>query len=428
MLDIKMIREETERITAELRRREPNISLDKILDLDTKRRTLQQEIDSLKHEQKKASNDIASAKKQGQDASDILTKMGKISDRVKELDLENRQIEKDLYNEVALLPNLPHSTVPTSLNKADNQEVRSFGKKREFSFAPKHHVELGTSLGLFDFERAAKISAAQFPMYIGIGAMIEFALIQFMWNENTKKGYVPVLPPYLVNPDSMFSSGNLPKFEDQLYKCRDDELFLIPTAEVPLTNLYRDEILSESVLPLKYTGYTACFRREAGTYGAEERGLIRTHQFNKMELYKYTTQETSYDELESLVNDAEDLLKKLGLHYRVMLLVTGDIGQQSAKTYDIEVWLPGQNRYYEVSSCSNCEDYQARRGNIRYRPKGDGGKEKPRYVHTLNGSGLATSRLLISILENNQQEDGSVIIPEVLRPYMNGMDIIRLTG
>ncbi|MDX9754695.1 MAG: serine--tRNA ligase, partial [bacterium] len=293
------------------------------------------------------------------------------------------------------------------------------GEKREFGFTPKNHLELGKIHNLFDFERGAKITGSQFPLYWGWGADLEWALLTFMREHNRSRGYTTVIPPLLLNRESTFTSGNLPKFEDQLYKCKEDPFYLLPTSEVPMTSLYRDEILEEAQLPLYYTAQTPCFRREAGTYGSEERGLVRVHQFNKVELYKFVVPETSYEELESLVKDAEHILEELELHYRTMLLVTGDIGNQSAKTYDIEVWLPGQNSYYEVSSCSNCEDYQARRGNIRYRSKETG---KPRYVHTLNGSGLATPRLLISILENNQQEDGSIVIPPVLRKYLGGKE------
>jgi seryl-tRNA synthetase len=300
--------------------------------------------------------------------------------------------------------------------------LREFGQKPQFSFPFKNHIELGEQLGLLDFPRAAKIAGSRFPLYRGKGALLEMALISFMMRYHTEKnGYIPIFPPFLGNPESFFAAGQLPKFADQVYFCPEDKLYLNPTAEVLLTNLHRDEILDGSQLPLKYCAYTACFRREAGTYGEEEKGLIRMHQFNKVELFKFTKPEESYQELESLVEDAEDILKELNVHYRVALLPTCDLAQQSAKTIDLEVWIPSQNRYYEVSSISNCEDFQARRGNIRFRrEKGS----KPEYVHTLNGSGLATSRLFVAILENNQQPDGSVLIPKPLQEYV-GTD--RLT-
>jgi len=425
VLDLKRIRENPKEIELQLQRRSPELSLQLIVDLDEKHRQLLVQVETLRSQQKTLSKEFGQAKSKGLDGSELMSRMTAIKEQIASLETPLRETEEELQRQLELLPNIPHASVPTSMDKKQNVEVRHWGEKRPFDFEPKNHLQLSDSLGLFDLERAAKIAGSQFPMYMGLGARLELALIQFMLDENMKKGFVPVLPPLLVNAASMFTSGNLPKFADQLYKCQDDPLYLIPTSEVPLTNIYRDEILEESQLPLYYCSFTPCFRREAGSYGAEERGLVRVHQFNKVEMYKFTTPETSYDELESLVASAEDLVRKLGLHYRTMLLVTGDIGQQSAKTYDIEVWLPGQNAYYEVSSCSNCEDYQARRGNIRYRPSGEGGKGKPRFLHTLNGSGLATSRLMISLIENNQQPDGSVVIPEVLRKYLGGLEVIN---
>lgn len=422
MLDIKLIREKKEWVEEQLRRREPGIALDAIVELDAKRRSLQTETDAMRARQNAVNMEIVQRKKAGQSTDDLLVEMKTLSNQIKENTNALRECEEAMTAKISELPNLPHESVPTDMNKKNNQVVRTWGKKREFSFTPKNHLELGAMHNLFDFERGAKIAGSQFPLYIGWGAELEWALLTFMREHNRERGYTAVVPPLLLNRESTFASGNLPKFEDQLYKCKDDPFYLLPTSEVPMTSLYRDEIIPEEKLPLYYTAQTPCFRREAGTYGAEERGLVRVHQFNKVEMYKFTTPETSYEELEKLVRDAEHIVEMLELHYRTMLLVTGDIGNQSAKTYDIEVWLPGQNSYYEVSSCSNCEDYQARRGNIRYRPK-DG---KPQFVHTLNGSGLATPRLLISILENNQQEDGTIVVPEVLRKYLGGKERLAM--
>jgi len=421
MLDLRLIRENPEEIEKKLRGRDPSISLDELLSVDEERRKSATETDALKNKRNSASERIAQLKREGKEASSEIAEMRELSQIIKDKETKLRELEERSYYLLSMLPNIPHDSVPVSQNKEDKIVIREWGEKREFDFPIKNHVELGTELGILDFKRAAKLSGAQFPMYRGLGAQLEMALLNLMLEINTSKGYIQIIPPYLVNRDTMFTSGNLPKFEEQLYKCRDDELYIIPTSEVPLTSLHRGEILSEEELPIRYTAYTACFRREAGTYGAGERGLIRVHQFNKVEMYKYTTPETSYDELEKLVRDAEDILQKLGIYYRITLLVTTDMGIQAAKTYDAEVWLPAQKSYYEVSSCSNCEDFQARRGNIRYRPK-DGGRT--RFVHTLNGSGLATSRLLVSILESNQQPDGSVIIPEVLRDRLGGIEKI----
>ncbi len=420
MLDIKLIREKTDWVREQLRRRDPGISLDAIVEMDSKRRSLQAETDNMKADQGKVNKEIGERKRNKENADDLLEQMKSIAQEVKQKERELKEIEETLYHKVSELPNLPHESVPTDMDKKNNQLVRSFGEKKELGFEPKNHLELGKLHSLFDFERGAKIAGSQFPLYTGWGAELEWALLTFMREQHREKGYKAIFPPLLLNYQTTFTSGNLPKFADQLYKCEEDGFYVLPTSEVPMTSMYRDEILNEDDLPLYFTAQTPCFRREAGTYGTEERGLVRVHQFNKVEIYKYATPETSYDELEKIVEDAEDILQKLEIHYNVMLLVTGDIGQQSAKTYDIEVWLPGQNAYYEVSSCSNCEDYQGRRGNIRYRPKG--GDQKPRYVHTLNGSGLATPRLMVSILENNQQEDGSIVIPEALRKYLGGKE------
>jgi len=426
VLDLKRIRENPEQVEAQLRRREPNLSLKPLVELDERHRELLHRIETLRNEQKNLSKEVGKAKSQGADAGPILARVSELKKAIAALEDPRRQAEEQLNALLVELPNPPHPSVPVDRDKKNNVEVRRWAEKRRFDFEPRNHLQLSERLGLFDFTRAAKMTGSQWPMYIGAGARLEFALIQFMLEETIAKGFTPVLPPLLVNETSMFTSGNLPKFADQLYKCQDDPLYLVPTSEVPLTNLHRDEILEESDLPLYYCSYTPCFRREAGTYGAEERGLVRVHQFHKVEMYKFTTPETSYEELESLTAAAEDLVRKLELHSRTMLLVTGDLGQQAAKTYDVEVWLPGQNAYYEVSSCSNCEDYQARRGNIRYRPTdAPGQKAKPRFVHTLNGSALATSRLMIALVENNQQADGSILIPEVLRKYLGGQERIE---
>jgi len=424
MIDIKLIRDDPEWVEKRLRTKDPATSLERIIELDKKIRRLRTETDELKNIRNVVSKDIGKMRNDNVERDEKITKMKEVSERIKRLDDEIEEYEKELMGLMYILPNLPHETVPVSDNPEDKVVLREYGRKPEFRFEYKNHLEIGKRLSMLDMERGAKISKSQFPMYTGVGAQLEWSLIQYMIEVNSReKGYKLIIPPYLVNWDTMFTSGNLPKFEEQLYKCRDDELYLIPTSEVPLCSIHRDEILREDELPLYYCAYTANFRREAGAYGKEERGLIRVHQFNKVEMFKFATPETSYDEFDKLVRDAEDLVERLGLHYRVTLLVTGDIGQQSAKTCDIEVWIPGQDRYYEVSSCSNCEDYQARRGRIRYRPAGGG---STRFVHTLNGSGLATSRLMAALLETYQREDGAVEVPHVLRKYMGGLEVITV--
>jgi seryl-tRNA synthetase len=421
MLDIKLIRSNPKEVEQKLRKRDASISLDPILNMDEKRRTILVELESKQNVLNTTSKEIGKQKKEGKDTTAKTSEMRKLSDEIAAMRSDLRQIEDDLKRFMSFLPNIPDDSVPISSDKHDFKILEEYKSKPAYKFTPKNHLELSEKHGLFDLVRAAKISESQFPMYCGVGAQLELALINFMLDfQIYEKKNKLFLPPLLVNPTSMFTSGNLPKFEDQLYKLRDDDLYLIPTSEVPLTSVHRDEILREEDLPLRYIGYTPNFRREAGTYGAEERGLIRMHQFNKIEMYRYTTPEQSDSEFEKLVADAGEILKRLDLHHRVTLLVTSDIAQQSAKTCDIEVWLPAQNSYYEVSSVSNCRDYQAIRGNIRYKTK-DG---KNRYVHTLNGSGLATSRLMIGVLETYQQADGSVSIPEVLRKYMGGMEKI----
>ena len=422
MLDIKYLRENTEEATSRLKRREPDIDLNKIIEIDAEYRKALSEAENLKSILKKNSKEIGIKKKAGESTEELMQEMAKFRDEIKEKENKADELKNDLNNLLSMLPNYPHPDVPTDPNKKNNKLIRDWGQKREFDFKFMNHVEIGARHDWFDFERGAKISGSQWPLYKGWAARLEYALINFMIDFNIKKGFQLIIPPFLANEATLYTSGNLPKFADQLYKCRDDELYMIPTSEVSLTSMHRDEIVLEDDLPIYYTSYSPCFRREAGTYGAEERGLVRVHQFNKVETYVFCTPEKSYEELEKMTSNVEDMLQALELHYRTMLLVTGDLGQQAAKTYDVEVWLPGQDAYYEVSSCSNCEDYQARRGNIRYRPKGE--KQKPQFVHTLNGSALATSRLLISIVENNQESDGRVRVPKVLQPYMGGVEYI----
>lgn len=421
MIDIKKIRENPMEVEEKLKRKDPSISLDEVVGLDEKLRTLATEADELKNRRNIVSKKIPQIKDE-KERSEKIAEMKEVSQRISDYDDEIRIIEEKLNEKLALLPNMPHDSVPVSEDESEKVIVRKHLEKPEFDFELKNHVELGTELGMFDFERAAKISQSMFALYKGDGSRLEWALINFMIDFLTiEKGFQLIIPPYLANRDTAFTSGNLPKFENQLYKCKDDELYLIPTSEMAMASIHRDEILDEEDLPIYYCAYSACFRREAGAHGKEERGLIRVHQFNKVEMFKYTTPETSYNELEHMVATAEAMIGMLGLHYRTALLVSTDIAQQSSKTYDVECWLPAQDSYYEVSSCSNCEDFQARRGNIRYRPAGS---KKTRYVHMLNGSGLATSRLMVSIVETYQQKDGSVAIPEVLRKYMGGQDVI----
>ncbi|MBI5376342.1 MAG: serine--tRNA ligase [Candidatus Schekmanbacteria bacterium] len=419
MLDIKRIREERDKVLSGLAARHANFPIDELVQTDEERRAIIKEVEDLKSAKNKASEAIGLKKRQKLDAGAEIAEMKEVSDRIKSLDELLAEKEARIESLILEIPNVPHESVPDGKDEHDNKEVRKWGEPRTFDFEPKNHVDVGTALGWLDFERGAKISGARFCVLSGKGARLERALINFMLDVHTKEhGYNEVLPPFLVSPVSMRSTGQLPKFEEDLFKTS-DELYLIPTAEVPVTNIHRDEILAEDALPVKYVAYTPCFRREAGTYGKETRGLIRQHQFNKVELVKFSKPETSYDELEKLTNDAEMILKKLELPYRVVALCSGDLGFSSAKTYDIEVWLPSGNKYVEISSCSNFEDFQARRGNIRFRRKESG---KVELAYTLNGSGLAVGRTLVAILENYQQSDGSVIIPKALRPYMDGVE------
>jgi seryl-tRNA synthetase len=411
MLDIHRLREDPKGIEERLQTRDPSIDLREILELDKRRLELIREVEALKAERNEGSQEVGRLKKEGKDASKLIDSLSKIASRVASLDDELKEIAARIDHLLALLPNVPHPSVPVGVKK-EKVILRSVGKEPEPDFPVKHHLEIGEEKGILDFKRAAMIAGARFPMYVGLGARLEMALIQFMFFHHVRNGYTPIFPPFLANTESFYVSSQLPKFADEDYYCEKDNLYLNPTAETLLANLHRGEILSANDLPLNYVAYTPCFRREAGTYGEEERGLIRVHQFNKVEMFKYTTQESSYDELENLIVDAEGVLQALEIHYRVALLPTQDLAQQATKTVDLEVYLPGQGRYYEVSSCSNCEDFQARRGNMRYRPA-EG--EKPVYVHTLNGSGLATTRLMAAILENNQTPDGRVRIPKVLQ-------------
>jgi len=365
---------------------------------------------------------IAEKKKKKEETSEEIARMKEVSSRIKDLETRLNAKEEDLRQLLMVIPNIPHESVVTGQGENDNPEIRRWGKVPAFPFQPRPHWEIGEALDILDFERGAKITGARFTLYKSWGARMERALMNFMLDLHTgAHGYQEVLPPFLVNRRTMTGTGQLPKFEEDLFKLNDLDYFLIPTAEVPVTNIYQDEILAEEDLPIYYTAYTPCFRKEAGSYGKDTRGLIRQHQFNKVELVKFTTPETSYAELESLTKDAEEVLQRLGIPYRVVMLCSADLGFSAAKTYDLEAWLPGQGAYKEISSCSNFEDFQARRANIRYRPKGKKGTE---FVHTLNGSGLAIGRTLVAILENYQQEDGSVIIPEALRPYMGGVEKI----
>jgi len=418
MLDLRKIRSNPEEFLARLRRRNPGISLDRLLALDEERRRLQQEIDEIRRRQNEGSERIAqlSRAQNTEEREQVLAELKVLAEKRKGLEERLSKVEAELEAELLSLPNVPHESVPLG-TKEEKVVLRTWGEPPKFDFPPQHHVALAQRLGLLDFERAAKIAGSRFPMYVGEGARLEFALLHWMLELHVREhGYTPVLPPILANRRSFLVSGQLPKFAEELYFCQDDELYLNPTAESLLANLHNDEILEEEKLPLKYVAYTPCFRREAGSYGEEQRGLIRVHQFNKIELFWYTTPDASYQALEELVHHAERVLQLLGLHYRVTLLPASDLAFQSAKTIDIEVWLPGQGAYYEVSSCSNCEDFQARRGNVRYRPKGGG---KPQFVHTLNGSGLATSRLFAAILEQNQRKDGSVVLPQVLAELLD---------
>lgn len=424
MLDIKLIRENPDLVKKAMKSRNENLDaeIDEILSLDIRRRELTAKAEGMKAKQNAATKKIPEMKKNGEDTTSLMQEMKILSDEITTFNAELTQLEKYLKKRLLATPNIPNHTVPVGVDDSDNVELRKWGNIRVFDFLPKSHWDLGKYLNILDPERASKVSGARFHFYRGLGARLERALINFYMDTHAKRGYTEMFPPYIVNRASMTGTGQLPKFEDDAFKLSNDDYFLISTAEVPVTNYFRDEILDGDKLPIKFCAYSACFRAEAGSAGRDTRGLIRQHQFNKVELVKFASPETSYDELESLTNDAEHVLQLLNLPYRVVCLSTGDLGFSAAKTYDIEVWMPSYNRYVEISSCSNFEDYQARRASIRFK---NGKNDKAKFVHTLNGSGLAVGRTVAAILENYQNEDGSVTIPEILHPYMMNVSEIR---
>ncbi|WP_130805464.1 serine--tRNA ligase [Senegalia massiliensis] len=423
MLDVKMIRNDKEGVKRALSKRKGEFDVDIVYNLDLKRREILQDVENMKAEQNNVSKKIPQFKKEGKDISEVLNEMKNLSSKIKDMDKELKEIEDELNSKLLMLPNVPNDKVIIGDSDNDNKEIRKVFEPKSFDFQPKAHWDIGTDLDILNFETASKITGARFSLYKGMGASLERALMNFMLNTHTREGgYTEIIPPFLVNRDSMTGTGQLPKFEEDAFNIPSKDLFLVPTAEVPVTNIHRDDILSQDDLTIKYTAYTPCFRQEAGSAGRDTRGLIRNHQFNKVELVKFSKPEDSYDELEKLTNDAEKILKALKLPYRVVELCTGDLGFSSAKTYDLEVWMPSYNRYVEISSCSNFEDFQARRANIRYRNEDT---NKLEYVHTLNGSGLALGRTTAAILENYQNSDGTVEIPEVLRNYMGGIEKIE---
>ena len=424
MLDIKKIREDFDGVKAGVERRcKGDFGIDRVKELDAKRREILAEVEAMKNKQNTASREVPKLKKAGEDTTALFAEMKQLSARIKELDGEVSSIEEELRTVLLGIPNVPNPQVQIGEDDSDNVELRKWGTPREFGFEAKAHWDIGEGLDILDFERAGKISGARFTVYKGLGAKLERAVINFMLDLHTEEqGYTEILPPFMVNRDAMTGTGQLPKFEDDMFYVPAKDFFLIPTAEVPVTNLRAKEIIPAEELPIYYTAYTPCFRKEAGSAGRDTRGLIRQHQFNKVEMVKFTTPETSYEELEKLTDDAEEVLRRLGIPYRVVRLSTGDLGFSSAMTYDVEVWMPSYGRYVEISSCSDFEDFQARRANIRFKRDKD---HKPEFVHTLNGSGLAVGRTVAAILENYQQEDGSVVIPEALRPYMGGRAVIK---
>lgn len=424
MLDLKFVRTNFERVKEMVKLRGYNLDMSRFEELDEQRRSGLAELEELRHRRNRVSEQIAQMKKKGEDASQTIAEMKQVSAKIKALEKNVAQVESKLRELLLLIPNMPDKSVPLGEDETQNEVLRLWGEIREMDFEPLPHWELGEKLGILDFSRAAKLSGARFALYVGAGALLERALINFMLDIHTKEhGYTEVLPPFMVNSACMIGTGQLPKFEEDLFKIAEWDLYLVPTAEVPVTNIHREEILKEEDLPISYVAYTPCFRSEAGSYGKDTRGLIRQHQFNKVELVKFSKPETSYEELERLTRNAEEILRRLELPYRVVCLSTGDLGFSAAKTYDLEVWLPGQGVYREISSCSNFTDFQARRASIRFKRKRSKGTE---LVHTLNGSGLAVGRTVVAILENYQQQDGSVVIPKALRPYMNGME--KITG
>ena len=422
MLDLKFVRGHVDQVAEALKTRNASIDIESFLETDSRRRELLAEVEELKSIRNKASAQVAHKKRNKEDASDLLKELAGISARIKTLDEELKNVDAATKAFLLTIPNMPHADVPVGRDENDNREEKVWGSKPEFAFTPKEHWEIGTALGGLDFPRAAKLTGSRFVVLKDWAARMERALTSFMIDVHTREhGYTEIMPPAIINKASLIGTGQLPKFAEDLFKLENSDYYLIPTAEVPLTNLFRDEILEEDDLPTALTAYTPCFRSEAGSYGKDTKGIIRQHQFDKVEMVRIAHPDHSYEDLQLLLGHAEAILQKLGLHYRVVTLCTGDLGFSAAKTYDIEVWLPGQNKYREISSCSNCEDFQARRANIRFKPKGS---SKKRLVHTLNGSGLAVGRTMVAILENYQQEDGSVVIPDILRPYMGGIDVI----
>ncbi|KYH27992.1 MULTISPECIES: serine--tRNA ligase [Clostridium] len=426
MLDLKRIRNNPEEVKRLMKGRGEDFdskSIDELLELDERRRQILVEVEQLKNKRNNESAQIGKLKKEGKDVSGVMAEMKKLSDKIKEYDVELSEVDEKIKYILLRIPNIPNPNVPDGESDEDNVEIRKWGEPRKFDFESKAHWDIGVDLGILDFERAGKIAGSRFTVYKGLGARLERAIISYFLDvHTTDHGYTEILPPYMVNRDSMIGTGQLPKFEEDAFKVENNGYFLIPTAEVPVTNLYRDEILNGDELPIKHVAYSACFRAEAGSAGRDTRGLIRQHQFNKVELVKFTKPEQSYEELEKLTNDAEEVLQGLGLPYRVVRICKGDLGFTAALKYDIEVWMPSYNRYVEISSCSNFEDFQARRANIRYK---ENSKSKPEFVHTLNGSGVAVGRTVAAILENYQNADGTVTIPEVLRPYMGNIEVIK---
>ena len=422
MLDVKFLREQSEAVRKRISTRGAKIDWERFAALDQERRQVLTKLERLKEKKNQLSGEIGKAKKLGGDAAPLMKEVEELAEAIRKAEAPLAEIEARFDDFMLRIPNLPHESVPLGAGPQNNKEVRKWGEIPQFDFKAKPHWEIGEELGILDFARAARMAGARFTLYRGHGALLERAVINFMLDLQTnERGYQEMLPPFLVNRAAMTGTGQLPKFEEDLFRTAEPDLFLIPTAEVPLTNIHREEMLNKDDLPIHYVAYTACFRKEAGSYGQDVRGLIRQHQFNKVELVKLTEPQSSYEELEKMVHDAEEVLRRLKLPYRVIELCTGDLGFASAKTYDLEVWLPAQGAYREISSCSNCEDFQARRAQIRYRPDK---RSKALFVHTLNGSGLAVGRTVVAILENYQQKDGSVIVPEVLRPYMGGLERI----
>ncbi|MFH0920252.1 MAG: serine--tRNA ligase [Fibrobacterota bacterium] len=421
MLDIKLIAKDPERVRRGAESKHQSVDIDGLLALEEKRKKIIAEVEALKADKNRVSREVGQAKKEGRNADALVEETRKVGDRIKELDLQQTAVQGEIRSLLLVIPNLPHDSVPEGKSAADNVVVREWGVTTPKSFPLKNHIEISETLDVLDFKRGAKIAGSGFVLYKGMGAKLERALLNYFLETNTKNGFTEVFPPFLATPECAEGVGHLPKFRDQMYYINEDNLFLIPTAEVPVTNIFRDEILNVKDLPVHYTAYSACFRREAGAWGKDTRGFLRVHEFNKVELVKFCEPEKSYEEHESLTRCAEALLQGLGLKYRVLALCKGDLSFSAAKCYDLEVWAEGEQRWLEVSSCSNFEDYQARRANIRYRDR----EGTVRFLHTLNGSGLATARILVAILENYQQADGSVVIPDVLRPYLNGADAIK---